>query len=349
MALPYQQPGLTIGLGSTADPALVRALQRDLRALGYLRQGIDGRFGPACEAAVKALQFDLMFNHGESSAGDGAAPVAIADYNGPSPAGGGRAVTAITGVLDQDLAACIDRLIGDPDVVTLPNADDPAAANASALAAIAAVVSAVAPAPFVAAMVRQESGGQHFRVPGAHDADNFVVVGLDHKTGRPPEQITSRGYGIGQYTIFHHPPRQEEVRDYILDPIRNVAKAFAELREKFDGYLVGPQSRADDRLAEHPLLPLRFCKFPPADPRYLRDCRACASAAAKLQIHRGTPAYQGASFGYQPDQYYPSAEYADVPDRADFACDWPYAARRYNGSGNDSFHYQARVLSNLVR
>jgi len=69
---------------------------------------------------------------------------------------------------------------------------------------------------------------------------------------------------------------------------------------------------------------------------------------ARLDIARGTPAYPGASISYQPDQYYPSAIYRNVPDRADFLCDWPYAARRYNGSGNDSFHYQTRILLNLL-
>ncbi len=130
--------------------------------------------------------------------------------------------------------------------------------------------------------------------------------------------------------------------------MRNVQKAYAELRDKFDRFVAGPASRADDRTVEHSLLPLRLCKYPPGEPRYLRDCPNCALPARKVNIVRGPPVYAGASISYQPDQYYPSANYAGVPDRADFPCDWPYAARRYNGSGNDSFHYQTRVLLNLL-
>ena len=36
-----------------------------------------------------------------------------------------------------------------------------------------------------------------------------------------------------------------------------------------------------------------------------------------------------------------------LPDRAEFPCDWPYAARRYNGDGLDSYHYQTQVLQRL--
>ena len=73
-----------------------------------------------------------------------------------------------------------------------------------------------------------------------------------------------------------------------------------------------------------------------------------SAVSHKVEIERGTPDYAGANFGYQPDQYYPTAVYHGVPNRADFLCDWPYAARRYNGSGNDSFHYQTRILLNLL-
>jgi hypothetical protein len=37
-----------------------------------------------------------------------------------------------------------------------------------------------------------------------------------------------------------------------------------------------------------------------------------------------------------------------VPDRKQFGCDWPYAARRYNGSGVNSYHYQAQVLLRIL-
>src|SRR5262249_45822732 len=171
---------------------------------------------------------------------------------------------------------------------------------------------------------------------------------LDRGNKEAPEQITSRGYGVGQYTIFHHPPRAEEVKDFIVDSVRNVQRAYCELREKFDSFVVGPSDRADDRAVEHPLLPLRLCRYAPTDKRYMRDCLNCAAATRKLTISPGTPAYVGAPFGYEVDQYYPTALYHGVPDRAEFLCDWPYAVRRYNGSGNDSFHYQTRVLLNLL-
>jgi len=29
-------------------------------------------------------------------------------------------------------------------------------------------------------------------------------------------------------------------------------------------------------------------------------------------------------------------------------CDWPYAVRRYNGSGLNSYHYQAKILLNVL-
>ncbi len=45
--LSYQQPGLVLKRpGTGATDAQIRDLQRHLRALGYLRRGIDGAFGP---------------------------------------------------------------------------------------------------------------------------------------------------------------------------------------------------------------------------------------------------------------------------------------------------------------
>jgi len=347
MPTDYLKPGLTLSAGAPNDPAAVRALQRDLRALGYLLRGVDGSFGDQTVRAIRALQNDLLTNQGLSTGKDGRAPVAMTAFN--IDAAGHKRVTAITGVLDQPLAQCIAALLADARVVKLPFAGDPKAENAKALAEIAGSVSTVAPTPFISAMIIQESGGQHYHVPGTNDDDRCVTVGLDRNAQGNADAITSRGFGVGQFTLFHHPPRPEELTDYIIDPVRNVQHAFTELRQKFDRFLVGPDSRADDRNAEHPLLNLRLCKYQPGNPLYMRDCKACAQAARKVNITRGTPVYQGAAISYQPDQYYPSAIYNAVPDRADFACDWPYAARRYNGSGNDSFHYQTRILLNLLR
>ena len=335
----YQQPNLRLAAGEPGDPALVKALQRDLRQLGYLARGIDGAFGAGTERAVRALQWDLLNNRGESSGSDGAAPVSLVDYNR------GR-VVAVDGVLEQDLAACLTDLIADDSVPKLPNAEDPVAENRRALEAIASAGGGVVPGPILQAISIQESGGRHYCVPHGADEDDFVAVGLDRRFG--DDRVTSRGYGIGQYTLFHHPPRPEEVSSLMLDPVGNVGRAVRVLRQKFDGLVAAGSSRADDRDAEHPGLPLRVCRYEPSDRRYLRDCRACAGEARKLEISEGTPVYRGAPIAYRPDRYYASADYSGVPDRADFLCDWPYAVRRYNGGGNDSYHYQTRVLLHLL-
>lgn len=341
VARSYQVDGLTLSRGETANRDLVRDLQRDLRALGYLRAGIDGNFGPGTERALRALQFDLISAASYPDSGDGPPPVPISDYNR------GR-VTAVTGELNQTLAACIADLIDAPDVPKLPFATDAAGENRRAVGLIAGSADTAAPAPFILAMTLQESSGQHYCVPAGNDEDNFIVVGLDRNSPDEPYRITSRGYGIGQYTIFHHPPREEEVAGFIADPVANVSKAFGELRQKFDRFVTGPDSRADDRDAEHPMLDLRECKYARSDPLFMRDCRRCAEAAGKRNIAAGMPVYAGASTTYQPTQYYASASYSGVPVRADFLCDWPYAMRRYNGSGVNSYHYQARVLLNLL-
>src|SRR5262249_54640645 len=203
-------------------------------------------------------------------AGDGNAPCAVQAFNV------GR-VISIDGVVSAGLADCISDLVAAEVYPKVPSAADAAAANAAAVQLITDAPSAVAPTPFMLAMFRQESNLQHYRVPSGANADNFVTLGLDTKFPEQQNRVTSRGYGLGQFTIFHHPPRAAEVADFILDPVRNVAKAHAEFREKFDHFVVAsPPGGADDRRAEHPGEPLRMCKFPAGDPRFLRDCRACA-------------------------------------------------------------------------
>ncbi len=87
-------------------------------------------------------------------------------------------------------------------------------------------------------------------MPGAGDSDTFVTVGLDVNDHRNPDHVTSRGYGIGQFTLFHHPPTASEVNTFIMEPAANVAQAVKELREKFDHDVIGPSSVADDRIQE---------------------------------------------------------------------------------------------------
>jgi peptidoglycan hydrolase-like protein with peptidoglycan-binding domain len=342
--MPLSYASANLGVNSPPNSDLVRALQRDLRQLGYLRRGIDGEFGAGTNAAVCRLQFDLLRNDGRSSAGDGSAPVAVKSFN--------RGVTAVTGTVDSATASSVAAMLASDAYPKLPSNADPKTANTAAMRLVAALNGTAAPVPFMLAIFQQESGGEHFAVPQIdRDADNFVTVGLDTNDATSQYHVTSRGYGLGQYTIFHHPPRPEEVADFILDPTQNVRKAFKELREKLDGFVLGPTSatQADDRLAEHPMLALRVCRYQPTDQRYMKSCRDCALAARKLEISPSTPVYDGASVTYGQAGAYGHRTYAGVPDRADFQCDWPYAVRRYNGSGPNSYAYQAIVLGNLLK
>jgi peptidoglycan hydrolase-like protein with peptidoglycan-binding domain len=63
----------------------------------------------------------------------------------------------------------------------------------------------------------------------------------------------------------------------------------------------------------------------------------------------GAPLYRGAPETPHPTRYHPETSYTRVPERATLGCDWPYAVRRYNGSGVDSYHYQYQVLGRLTR
>jgi hypothetical protein len=335
MAPAYQTLGLILAQSRPNDPILVRALQHDLRRLGYLRRGIDGVFGSGTTRAIRALRYDLLHNDGRGR--DGSAPVAVNSYNR------NRVAAPITDMLDEALAACIGDMLDDAALPSLPFSNDPARDNSRAIAAIAGAHSAVAPTPFVLAIVLQESNGLHFAVPRGADQDDFVIVGLDHASDAPPDQITSRGYGIGQYTLFHHPPSQSEIQRFIAEPIGNTNLVYRTLHDKVAVAVPSP-----DRQAEHPRQPVRLCRYAASDPRYLSDCVACTRQVRRLDINPGTPLYLGAPETYQPTQYHPSATYHNVPDRADFPCDWPYAVRRYNGDGVDSYHYQAQVLPRLL-
>ena len=342
--LSYQQPGLVLERPAAGvDAEQVRDLQRHLRSLGYLRQGIDGDFGPSTERAVMGLQHELLHNNGAGSDAD--APVRVLDYNE------GR-VTTVTGRVDEGLAACISDMLDDPAFSKLPFADAPAQRNQEILSTVAGLGSETVPLPFLLAILMRESNLQHFRVPRGADEDSYIVVGLDRNAGER-HIITSRGYGIGQYTLFHHPPRPEEVDEFMGDVRGNVDRAVDELREKFDHFVNGPDSgtQADDRLAEFGTGPLRLCKHPETDPRYMTDCKACAQEAGSQSIEGGvTPWYEGSGRTYQATQYYDfgKLDFSTVPVRRNVGCDWPYATRRYNGSGPNSYNYQALVLKNLL-
>jgi len=338
MTLVYRTADL--GRGAAPDPGLVRPLQRDLRALGYLRRGIDGLFGSETRTAIRALQFDLLHNDGRSTGADGDAPVAMTSFN--------HGVAAVTGVADDALVDSIEALLGDERVTKLPSCTDPTAANRAALAEISRLRSRLAPVPFMLAMFMQESHGQHYAVPErVGDEDTYITLGLDREPSAP-DRITSRGYGIGQYTIYHHPPRASELADFVVDPLRNTDKAFEVLADKFAHFVLGANG-AYDHDAEHKLLTaLRICRYGPGDSRYMNACWACASAVRRIDIAPTSPVYAGARETYGQAPHYRPTTYRGVPDRAEFLCDWPYAARRYNGGGPDSFNYQAIVLCNLL-
>ncbi len=342
--LSYRQAGLVLEReGGAASDRQIRDLQRDLRQLGYLRQGIDGSFGSGTERAVRALQHDLLENDGTSQSEDGPAPVRMIDYNR------GR-ITTVTGVCDQALVECLSEILDDAAFPKLPHSDDPVGENQRIAREIAGLTSRQAPVPFLIAILKQESDLKHFHEPPQGDEDTYITIGLDTK---PPQVdvITSRGYGAGQYTLFHHPPRPGEVSDFMLDVGGNLQRAVRELRSKFDGFINGQTSgtRADDRIAEFGPGPLRLCKYPSDDPRYLTDCTNCAIDAGTQEIQAGvTTLHPGTSTTFQPTPNHHETFYSGVPVRSGIGCDWPYAVRRYNGSGMDSYHYQVEVLKRLL-
>jgi hypothetical protein len=339
----YRQSGLVLREGSSsASLQQVRDLQRDLRALGYLRRGVDGKFGSGTDRAVRALQHDLLHNDGRSRTGDGAAPVRVIDYNR------GR-VGQVTGAVDEALAACIGDMLDDKRFPKLPAAKDPAGENRKVRETFRAMESDEIPIPYLIAILMQESGLMHFIEPRGSDTDTFITLGADRNASLE-HVITSRGYGAGQYTLFHHPPTAAEVSGVMLDPQKNVQRAAGELRGKFDHFVLGQTSgtQASDRIAERGTGPLQLCKFATTDPRYMRACAQCVRDAGTMSIVAGvTPLYRGSGAVYTSTPEYPTASYPTAPVRAKVGCDWPYAVRRYNGAGVNSYHYQVRVLTNL--
>jgi hypothetical protein len=339
----YQKSGLVIKRNSAKPTkSQVRALQADLRKLGYLKKGIDGKFRKGAELAIKALQYDLMHNDGSSRGGDGKAPVRVLDYNR------GRIVD-ITGECDEKLARCISDMLSDSKFLKLPRSLNPREENKKIAAKIRSMSSIAVPVPFLMAVLKQESGMKHFNEPGKNDDDTYITVGLDTNASKK-YIITSRGYGAGQYTLFHHPPRREELKGFILDVEKNLEKAISELRYKFDNFVNGKTSgtRADDRIAEFGKGKLRLCRYGSGDLRYMSDCKTCMIDAGQREIREGvTSFYKGSKDKFIPTHYYQSASYESVPVRGKIGCDWPYAVRRYNGSGINSYHYQARILRNI--
>ena len=80
----------------------------------------------------------------------------------------------------------------------------------------------------------------------------------------------------------------------------------------------------------------------------MSDCARCAGEHL-VDIAPGSRLHPATTDTLHPTQYHPESNYARVPDRAKLGCDWPYAVRRYNGSGVNSYHYQYQVLQRLTR
>ena len=342
----YAVTGLVLQSGSGTQQQ-IRDLQTDLRSLGYLAGpvggSIDGQFGSTTIAGIKALQIDLMQNDGSSTqhSGEGSAPVAVKSYNDGS-------VTAATGTADQNLVAIIGAMLDDANFPRLPSSQNPASDNASAVAAVKAMNPCPVPVPYLLAILSQESGQMHYQVPHTTKTDNYVTLGLDHNDKTNPSRVTSRGYGMGQYTFFHHPPSANEIQNSITDAVGNARGAAAGLLTKYHTYVIGPADTASDRIADFGHGPLRICKYTQDDARYMSDCKSCMAAAPKLTIAGGqTPTYANSGQTYEAIAGHVGS-YNNVPDRTQIGCDWPYAVRRYNGSGPASFDYQAEVLLKVL-
>ena len=80
----------------------------------------------------------------------------------------------------------------------------------------------------------------------------------------------------------------------------------------------------------------------------MRDCVKCLQSAGTQNIVAGqTPVNDGSSDTYQHTLYH-AGSYNNVPIRKNIPCDWPYAIRRFNGAGPNSYDYQAEMLLKIL-
>jgi hypothetical protein len=124
-------------------------------------------------------------------------------------------------------------MLDDPNIPALPKAADPVAENRKIVPTLQPLPSPAVPIPFLLGILTQESGLKHFNEPPAGDEDRYIVVGLDTNAA-DKTRVTARGYGAGQYTLFHHPPRPKEVTDFMLDVTKH--------QERFEGYPHAPNT-----------------------------------------------------------------------------------------------------------
>jgi len=243
---------------------VVEDLQRDLRALGYYDGEISGVWAASLDSAIRAVRYDLT--HPDLAIGASA-------YNrgrlvAPSP------ITGEAGV-EPALADCIAVMSDDANFLKLPRSDNAAIDNLRAWEQVKSARDGATPTPFVVAILAHLAGGRHFQTPTATNRDGFITVRLDRDDPAANARITSRGYGIGRYTLSHHPPTKGEINGGLFDPASAAGLAFARLRDVFSHRVISTDEsvRAADRFAERPLSPLRTCKYARLDPRFLADCQ----------------------------------------------------------------------------
>lgn len=201
----YLKPGLVASRAEIMNVDVVRAVQVDLRKIGYLHSGVDGVFRLDAKVTIRALQYNLINNQGLSSIENGDAPVTVVTVNIGTD---GTLVQCVTGIFDQNVPNCFANMIADDREPKLAEGDDPVVANEQAVDAIVAHVDQSRPFIFDIAITHQESGGKLFAVPFGADLDHLATIGLD-RNGQFLDRLTTRGYDIDQYTLFHHPRRQE--------------------------------------------------------------------------------------------------------------------------------------------
>lgn len=313
----------------------VAGLQTALKRLGYMGNNymrqVDGQFGRggSTERAVKAIQYDLIEGRLRGK-----------DWNQ------GR-IKEVNGVVDEQLAVIIKEMLdaSSEEFFKVPFHPDPGRANRKAAKLLTEqeerIIAQGVPPTYLRAILKQETGMSHY------DLDGFVYVGCDET--RPRYVYKSRGWGMGQYTVTHHPPTPEEAAGFINDVVNNLGRAIQELREKFDRFVLSSSSKmmADERMGLLPpntgyirgkgrgSSPLVECKYSRRDAQYMRDCLNCVRKAGRK------------------DEFYNQAKYhkeshQNVPVWSDIPCDWPVAVRRYNGSGPDSYAYRAEILWHIL-
>ncbi|MFH1562211.1 MAG: peptidoglycan-binding protein [Nitrospirota bacterium] len=301
----------------------VYRLQTALKRLGFLGHNdikqVNGNFGKGgyTERAIRALQYDLINKR-----------IRGKDWNQ------GR-IKEVNGIVDQNLALIIKTMLGasDEEFFKVPYTKDRNEANKKAIQLLDEqenkIISQSVPPTFIKAILKQETGMAHY------DVDGFVYIGCDEVS--PLYVYKSRGWGMGQYTITHHPPTLKEADEFINNPVNNVDKAVKELREKFDRYIVSNSLKqcADERIKIRGKSSLIECKYKKDSPMYIKDCMNCVKNAKREDEYYGELKWH-------------KSTHKNVPVWSDIPCDWPVAIRRYNGSGPNSYAYRAEVLWQIL-